>query len=241
MQRSPDLRAAATPETQPPGDPVFAVALAEIEDGLAALRAARPELSFETEPSPRRLAPQAAAFAATVEASGCELGCGRFVLLYDPAGQAGWWGPFRVIAYVRADLEPEIAADPLIGQVGWSWLTESLEARDASFEAPSGTVTRVVTEGFGSKRDEPVTTEFEMRASWSPAGADVAASTGTGHGALPRGSAESPGGARRGSPRPLGLDRHVGAWADALCVAAGLPPLITGVAQLRPPRTRLRP
>ena len=100
--------------------------------------------------------------------AGDEIGWGRFVLLYDPAGQDGWAGPFRVIAYVRAELEPEIAADPLIGQVGWSWLTEALEARSAGYAAPSGTVTRVVTEGFGTKQEEPVATEFEMRASWSP-------------------------------------------------------------------------
>lgn len=213
MQRSPDLRAAAAPGHQPPADPVFARALAEIDSGLEDLRGTRPELTFESEPAPRRLAPQAVAFAATVEINGTEVGRGRFVLLYDPAGQAGWCGCFRVIAYLRADLEPEIAADPLVGQVGWSWLTESLEARDAAFEAPSGTVTRVVTEGFGSKQDEPVTTEFEMRASWSPAG----------------------------GPGSFGLDRHIAAWSDALCVASGLPPLITGVAQLRPARTRRRP
>ena len=84
-----------------------------------------------------------------------EIGWGRFVLLYDPAGQTGWDGPFRIIAYVRADLEPEIAADPLIGQVGWSWLTEALDARAAGYRQPSGTVTRVVTEGFGAKQGEP--------------------------------------------------------------------------------------
>ena len=66
---------------------------------------------------------------ATVEVDGDEIGSGRFVLLYDPAGQDGWAGPFRVIAYLRAELEPEIAADPLIGQVGWSWLTEALDAQ----------------------------------------------------------------------------------------------------------------
>jgi hypothetical protein len=27
------------------------------------------------------------------------------VLLYDPVGQEGWAGPFRVIAYVRASLQ----------------------------------------------------------------------------------------------------------------------------------------
>jgi hypothetical protein len=192
-------------------DPAFRAAVAELEAGVAAQRQRRAELSFDGEPPPRRLAPQAAAVAATVEVAGNEIGWGRFVLLYDPAGQDGWAGPFRVIAYVRAELEPEIATDPLVGQVGWSWLTEALESRSAEYGAPSGTVTRVVTEGFGTKQDDPVATEFEMRASWSPVTAD-------------------------GSH--YWLDRHLGAWADLLCLACGLPPVPPGVAQLRPPQAR---
>ncbi len=204
------LRPAAVPERRPAaGGPAFAAAVAEIEDGLAAQQASRPEIRFDSEPPPRRLAPHAAAIAAIVEVADTEIAWGRFVLLYDPAGQDGWAGPFRVIAYLRAELEPEIAADPLIGQVGWSWLTEALQARSAGYSAPSGTVTRVVTEGFGTKQDEPLATEFEMRASWSPATADG---------------------------DHFDLDRHVQAWADALCTAAGLPPLAPGVARLRPPR-----
>jgi hypothetical protein len=208
------------PAEQPPvGDPVFRAAVAEIETAVAAQKDLRPEISFAGEAPPRRLAPHAAAVGATVEVAGREIGSGRFVLLYDPAGQDGWEGPFRVIAYVRAELDPEIAADPLVGQVGWSWLTEALEARAAAYAAPSGTVTRVVTEGFGTKRDEPPATEFEMRASWSPA-------TDEGLGSE--------------------LDRHFAAWTDTLCQAAGLPPLPPGVtpirtAQLRQPRARRRP
>ena len=104
-----------------------------------------------------------------------DIALGRFVLLYDPDGQPGWGGPFRVVAYIRADVEPEIAADPLLGTVGWSWLTEALDARAVGYAAPSGTVTRVVTEGFGGKQDEPTATELELRASWSPTGPPPAA------------------------------------------------------------------
>ncbi|HEX9032914.1 MAG TPA: DUF3000 family protein [Streptosporangiaceae bacterium] len=204
----------------------FTRAVAQLEAGIALTRQARPEISFDSEPPPRRLAPQAAAIAATVEAAGDEIGWGRFVLLYDPAGQDGWAGPFRVIAYVRAVLEPEIAADPLIGQVGWSWLIEALDATPASYAVPSGTVTRVVTEGFGSKSDEPVATEFELRASWSPQSSP------------PQSPApQSPPPQSPGS-EDFELDRHVAAWADALCIASGLPPVTPGVAQLRPPALR---
>jgi hypothetical protein len=181
----------------------FTLAVAEVEAGLAEIRGSRPEVSFDSEPPPRRLAPQAIAIAASVEIDEDEIGAGRFVLLYDPAGQEGWTGPVRVIAYLRAELEPEIAADEFVGQVGWSWLTEALDGRQAAYAAPSGSVTRVVTEGFGMKQDEPVTTEFEMRASWSPASDD------------------------RDSFR---LDRHVAAWVDALGLACGLAP--PGVSQL---------
>jgi hypothetical protein len=187
----------------------FRLAVADLEAGLAEQRDARPELEFDDEPPPRRLAPHAAAIAASVLQGDTEIGWGKFVLLYDPAGQPGWAGQFRIIAYVRAELDPEIAADPLISEVGWSWLTEALESRTAGYGQTSGTVTRVVTEGFGSKRSEPTSTGFELRASWSPTAVD--------------------------DERPA-LDGHVAAWCDALCMAAGLPPL--GVSALRPPRRR---
>ncbi len=217
----------------------FRSAVNDLDAGLQQQRRARPEIAFEKQPPPRKLAPYAAAIGATVhDPDACrrpgpgprsefvhdpeaEIGWGSFVLLYDPGGQAGWGGPFRMIAYVRADLEAEIAADPLIGQVGWSWLTEALDARTTGYRQTSGTVTRVVTEGFGAKEDQPVATGFELRASWSPAapGAGLAA-------------------AHRAPPD---LDGHLAAWCDALCAASGLPPLPAGVSVLRPPRARRRP
>ncbi len=199
-----------SPAGRTPGDSAsatFRSAVAEVRAGLDRVRELRPELTFEQEPAPRRLAPHAASVTATVGGAGGDVGWGRFVLLYDPAGQRGWGGPFRIIGHIRVDLDPEIAADPLVGEVGWSWLTEALDARAAGYRQPSGTVTRVVTEGFGAKQDEPVTTEFELRASWSPA--DGAS-----------------------------LDGHVAAWCEALCAAAGLPPLSAGVSALRQPRGR---
>ena len=116
----------------------------------------------------------------------------------------------------------------MLGEVGWTWLTEALDARTAGYAAPSGTVTRVVTEGFGAKREEPQATGFELRASWSPVGvAD-----------LPDGP---PGAAGEPEPAQAGLDGHLAAWCDALCAAAGLPPLVAGVTALRPPARRHAP
>ena len=125
---------------------------------VAAFRAGRDaqvdrNLCFEDVPAPRRLAPYATAMAATVQRGGTDVAWGRLVLLFDPDGQDGWDGVFRLVAYVRAEIEPEMAADPLLGEVGWSWLCEALDAHVPGYAVPSGTVTRVITEGFGAKRD----------------------------------------------------------------------------------------
>ena len=77
-------------------------------------------------------------------------------------------GTFRVVAQVHADVEEEMAADPLLGEVGWSWLTDALDLHAPGYGAPSGTVTRVITEGYGAKAEEPPSTGFELRASWCP-------------------------------------------------------------------------
>jgi hypothetical protein len=215
--RTQKLRPAGQPEPHQPDAAEFERAVAGLDAGLAAQSQLRPELVFEREPPPRRLAPQACAVAVTVTGGDAdpdaELASGKFVLLFDPAGQPGWGGKYRVISYVRAELEPEMAADPLINAVGWSWLTEALDASGAAYRKISGTVTSVITQGFGSKEHEPNSTSFELRASWSPA------ADGT-------------------DPE---LDLHVAAWCDVMCMAAGLPPLEPGVAALRRQRRRPRP
>jgi Protein of unknown function (DUF3000) len=202
----------------------FTAAVAGLRSGQEQVCVVRPELTFEDVPAPRTLAPFATAFAATARIGGTEVVSGRFVLLYDPAGQPGWAGPLRVIVYIRADLEPEIAADPMLGEVAWSWLTEALDAGTSGYAAPSGTVTRVVTEGFGAKREEPQVTGFELRASWSPVGVG-----------------DEPGPPDQAEPDQAGLDGHLAAWCGAMCAAAGLPPLVAGVTALRPPARRHGP
>ena len=142
-----------------PAEATFAAAMAAFMAGRDAQ--GERELVFEDVPAPKRLAPYATAIAATVQRDGTDVAWGRLVLLYDPVGQEGWDGEFRLVAYIRAEVEPEIAADPLLGEVGWSWLTEALEAHAAGYAAPSGTVTRVVTEGFGGKQDEPAANGLE--------------------------------------------------------------------------------
>jgi Protein of unknown function (DUF3000) len=198
----------------PPASPAEAT-FAEAAAAFAAGRDAQagPGFVFEDVPAPKRLAPYALAMAATVQRDGADVAWGRLVLLYDPDGQDGWDGVFRLVAYVRADVEPEMAADPLLGEVGWSWLAEALDTRVPGYAVPSGTVTRVITEGFGAKRDELPLTGFELRASWSPAGPG----NHTGDSDLDA----------------LDLSAHILAWCDCMSAAAGLEP--PGTRALRPP------
>jgi hypothetical protein len=182
------------------------------------------DLLFEDVPAPKRLAPYATAIAASVQRDGADVAWGRLVLLYDPDGQGGWDGVFRLVAYIRAEVEPEIAADPLLGEVGWSWLCEALDAHVPGYALPSGTVTRVITEGFGAKRDELPLTGFELRASWSPAGPP---------GADRRKGSARDNGASGTDLDTLDLSAHIAAWCDCLSAAAGLEP--QGTRALRPP------
>jgi Protein of unknown function (DUF3000) len=195
----------------------FDAMIADLRSGQEQVRALRPELTFEDLPAPRKLAPFAAAFGAVARTDGAEVASGRFVLLYDPGSQRGWSGPLRVIVYIRAEVEREIAEDPMIGEVAWSWLTEALEARTVGYAEPSGTVTRVITEGFGTKRQEPPAIGFEVRASWSPVNSMAPPEPGV----------------APASAGPGELAGHLAAWCGAICSAAGLPPLAAGVTGLR--------
>ena len=58
---------------------------------------------------------------AAVHRSEDEVATGRLVLLHDPDGQDAWNGTLRVVTYVAAELEPEMAGDPMLAAVGWSW------------------------------------------------------------------------------------------------------------------------
>lgn len=145
---------------------------------LEELRAARlrPEIRLTEVPAPQRIAPYAVALTADVLrsiGSEDELASGRFVLLFDPSAPEPWNGPWRVVTFARAELEPEFAAEPLLGRVGWSWLTDALGGRGVDYTAEAGTVTRVVSESFGGLSEKDPSVEMELRASWSPAGGTV--------------------------------------------------------------------
>ena len=189
---------------EPPAAPAgFAAALAALSAEID--RPARPGLELRTVPAPTRMAPHAVAVAADVERDGEEVASGRFVVLHDPAGQDGWQGTTRVVAFVSSEVESEMAADPALGEVGWSWLTDALADHGAEHVAAGGTVTRTVSTRFGQICEPEDASEVEVRASWT--------------------AVDGPDG------RP-DLVAHLRAWCDLLCATAGLPPV--GVTALRP-------
>ncbi|MEU5696382.1 DUF3000 domain-containing protein [Actinosynnema sp. NPDC020468] len=142
---------------------------------VATLRSVRvrPELELTEVRPPQRLAPWAYALTAEVTGPGDELSTGRLVLLHDPEGVEAWSGVFRVVAYVRVEVDPELASDPLLPEVGWSWLAESLEETGAAFRALGGTVTQTSSARFGDIAGPARTDDLELRASWTAADADL--------------------------------------------------------------------
>ncbi len=130
---------------------------------------------LEEVPAPSRMAPYAAALTAeTVHTvGGTPVGSGRFVILHDPAGQESWDSDFRMVVMVRARLDDEVHVDPLLGTAAWSWLTDSLDDAGAGYHALVGTVTRVLSETFGGLELSDACGHAEIRASWSPATADL--------------------------------------------------------------------
>lgn len=173
---------------------------------VASMHAAvlRPEILCEEMPAPQRIAPHASALSADVTVDDVDLGTGRLILLHDPQGNDAWaGGTFRCVLYTRAEVELDLVSDPMLGEVGWSWLTEALETHQAGYLAASGSITRVATESFGGMAEEPGTAQIEIRASWTPQPDE-------------RGYVDV---------RP-----HVEAWAELMCTAVGLPPVPEGVA-----------
>ncbi|MEU1474319.1 DUF3000 domain-containing protein [Streptomyces sp. NPDC001668] len=165
----------------------------------------RPQIEIEPTRAPQRLAPHAYALEATVVDGDQDLADGRLVLLHDPDGHDAWRGTFRLVTLVRAELEPEMAADPLLPEVCWSWLTGALSARGLSYGEPSGTVTRASSHYFGGLSERPAASQIEIRASWTPR---------EGLGGVPDTAA------------------HLASWCDLLAQVAGLPPAGPGDASI---------
>lgn len=140
-------------------------------EAVAALQALRPrpEVTLESVRAPQRLAPWSYAFSCETTESAEVPATGRLVLLHDPEGHEAWHGVLRLVVYVRAELDRELAADPFLATVGWSWLTDALESSGASWTALGGTVTETSSARFGDIAGPARTDDLELRASWTPA------------------------------------------------------------------------
>ncbi|MEU0085277.1 DUF3000 domain-containing protein [Streptomyces sp. NPDC006274] len=194
-----DDKGSAEPDAEPSAVP------RAFRQAVEALRSARlrPEIEIDPTRPPQRLAPHAYALEAAVVVGEDDLADGRLVLLHEPAGHDAWQGTFRLVTLVRAELEPEMAADPLLPEVCWSWLTGAMDARGLSYGEASGTVTRAGSHYFGGLAERRPATQIEIRASWTPR--------------------EGPGGVPDTAA-------HLVAWCDLLCQVAGLPPSPAGPA-----------
>jgi hypothetical protein len=168
----------------------------------------RPEIILEEVPAPQKLAAHSFAFTADIS-NGLqadaeeEIASGRFVLLHEPGGQDTWEGEYRCVTFMRADVDSEMQEDPLLPEVGWNWLLDSLNSTGAEFNAPSGTVTRVSSASFGKLSPRNDESEIEIRASWTPVITSIE-----------------------------DIFLHVQAWCNLMTEVSGLPPLPDGVATI---------
>lgn len=161
----------ATTDTLPA---VFSSAVDEVRTSVM-----RDELRVTEMTAPSNLAPYSIAFAADVvparHSEDSDLATGRFVLLYDPSEPDAWGGSFRIVCFAQAPLETDIGVDPFLADVTWSWLIDALDARNATYSAPSGTATKILSTGYGGLAEQGDGAQIELRASWTPSGTSMGA------------------------------------------------------------------
>lgn len=152
--------------------------------------------------SPQRIAPHSVAIEGELLGDDGPLATGRLILLHDPPGNEAWHGTYRLVSYVRAEVDLEMVTDPMLPEVAWSWFVEALEDHDCDAKAIAGTVTASYGRGFGEMTDTD-RADLEIRCSWTP-------TLGTAHPLTP----------------------HLSAWQDLMGQVAGQPPLPPGVMSL---------
>ena len=184
----------------------FAVTVEQISNVVV-----RPDITLTQVPAPSRLAPFALALTAAPTDVDSDAFSGRFVLLHDPDGVEEWGGTFRAVIFARAELEADLLNDDLVGEVAWSWISESISHLQIS--EIGGTVTSNFGQSFGTLAERPAEGFVEVRSSWTPTEDDS------------------------GAPRD-DLGGHLTAWINVLVCAGGLMPLPEGVAHVAHARRR---
>ncbi|MFT4199522.1 DUF3000 domain-containing protein [Gordonia sp. (in: high G+C Gram-positive bacteria)] len=198
------------------GDP------ADFTAAVASLQAAavRPDIDVSPIRPPQRLAPYSYAVGAEVRTEDSEdvptdssgSAFGRLIVLYDPDGNDAWSGTIRLVAYIQVDVEADLATDPMLPEVAWSWLTDALGVAEGEDSTPTGTgpsapaltalggtVTSTSSVRYGDIAGPPRAHQLELRASWTALDPTLAP--------------------------------HLEAFCEVLATAAGLPP--TGVTALK--------
>jgi hypothetical protein len=141
----------------------------------------RSEIELGSIRPPQRLAPFSYAIGAEVtqpddgeiatDSDGTAFG--RLILLYDPDGHEAWNGTMRLVAFIQAEVEAVLAADPLLPEVAWSWLTEALQQPSVDVTALGGTVTSTTSVRYGDISGPPRAHQLELRASWTATNGDL--------------------------------------------------------------------
>lgn len=162
-----------TPDTRDPSaDPdTFRRAVAALEGTQV-----RAEALVESIRPPQKLAPYSYALSIEITPRGGDDrdgATGRLVLLHDPDGAEAWDGDLRLVGYAEAELSSDMAGDPLLPQVGWSWLIDSLGERGAEYTAAGGTVTQTTSTRFGDVHGPATSTSLELRGSWTALDPDL--------------------------------------------------------------------
>ena len=135
----------------------------------------RPEVNVVEVGSPQRIAPFALALEAEVVLPRETIAAtGRLVVLHNPAGNDAWDGKTRIVSFTQAQVEFEMATDPVLSDVAWSWLLDALQHAGAEFTAASGTVTTMTSRSFGDLETKPDSAEVEIRCSWTVLDDDMA-------------------------------------------------------------------
>lgn len=172
----------------------------------------RPEFVLREAPAPQRLAPSTVAIVAEMADPDSDLGSGRFVLLHDPDGVDEWDGSFRAVVFVRVELDADLVDDPLLHDVGWSWVEENIAIHGLHLTQLGGTVTRTSGRSFGTMTDRPTDGYVEIRASWTPLETESGELVDD-------------------------IQAHAEVWLDLIAQAAGMAPVPAGVAMVDSHRT----
>lgn len=168
----------------------------------------RGDISLVQGPTPQRLAPHAMTMLASVadpDSPDDDCAMGRFVVLHEPSGHPAWNGTWRIVTFLSAQMDAEVAHDPMLPAVAQMWLHEGAALSGITIAELSGTVTMSQSYPFGELAEKQPDADVEIRCSWTP---------------------------QTDADGAIDARAHLRAWLHVVATAAGLPPEIEGVPSL---------